>query len=108
LNEIAATGTTPTDLNNSGLAGTSRNEVVAAVLSACVKGLAEFEREALKPFLEDWREADALHGQAVSVTGGQGVSQGVAAGIDVHGALLIETPQGVQRFLSGDVSVRRT
>jgi len=107
LNEIAATGIAPTDLNNSGLSGTSRNEVVAAVLSACVKGLTEFEREALMPFLADWREADALHGQAVNVTGGQGVSQGVAAGIDMHGALLIETPEGVQRFLSGDVSVRR-
>ena len=76
-------------------------------LTACVKGLAEFEREALKPFLADWGEADALHGQPVNVTGGQGVSQGVAAGIDMHGALLIETPEGVQRFLSGDVSVRR-
>jgi hypothetical protein len=24
----------------------------------------------------------------------------------VHGALLLQTPQGVQRFVSGDVSVR--
>ena len=101
------TGITATDLNDSGLSGTSRNDVVAAVLTACVQGLAEFEREALKPFLATGGEADALHGKAVSVTGGQGVSEGVAAGIDMHGALLIETPEGVQRFLSGDVSVRR-
>ena len=38
---------------------------------------------------------------------GRGCREGVAAGIDMHGALLIETPEGVQRFLSGDVSVRR-
>ena len=31
---------------------------------------------------------------------------GLARGIDLHGALLVETPQGLQRFISGDVSVR--
>jgi biotin-(acetyl-CoA carboxylase) ligase len=30
----------------------------------------------------------------------------MARGIDLHGALLLETSQGVQRFISGDVSVR--
>jgi len=30
----------------------------------------------------------------------------VARGIDAHGALLVETPGGVQRFISGEVSVR--
>jgi len=31
-----------------------------------------------------------------------------ACGIDSHGALLVETPGGVQRFISGEVSVRRS
>jgi biotin-(acetyl-CoA carboxylase) ligase len=30
----------------------------------------------------------------------------MARGIDVHGALLLETPAGVQRFIAGDVTVR--
>jgi biotin-(acetyl-CoA carboxylase) ligase len=34
--------------------------------------------------------------------------RGVARGIDSHGALLVETPAGVQRFVSGEVSVRAT
>ena len=83
--------------------------MVAGIVSACVRGLAEFEREALKPFLEEWRAADALAGKEVNVSGAQGVAAGVARGIDLHGALLLETPQGVvQRFISGDVSVRPT
>lgn len=106
LRKIAATGLAPTDLHSAGLGGASRNEVVAAVLGSCIPGLIEFEREALKPFLADWDEADALRGQAVRVTGGQEVWEGLASGIDVHGALLLETHQGVQRILSGEVSVR--
>ena len=34
------------------------------------------------------------------------VTRGMARGIDAHGALLVETPGGVQRFISGEVSVR--
>jgi BirA family biotin operon repressor/biotin-[acetyl-CoA-carboxylase] ligase len=108
LEKIAATGVAATDLASAGLRSASRNKVVAAIVSTCLRGLAEFERESLKPFLESWRSADALMGKEVNVTGAQGVSAGVARGIDMHGALLLETPAGVQRFLSGDVSVRPT
>jgi BirA family biotin operon repressor/biotin-[acetyl-CoA-carboxylase] ligase len=106
LKQIAHTGIAATDLTSIGLTGTSRNRVVGAVVNECVRGLREFEHQALKPFLADWREADALIGQAVNVSGAQGVAKGMARGIDLHGALLLETPQGVQRFISGDVSVR--
>ncbi len=104
--KIAETGTAATDLKSAGLTDAPRNRVVAAVLSSCLRGMVEFEREALKPFIEDWRRADALNGKAVNVSGAQGTAKGMARGIDAHGAFLLETPQGVQRFLSGDVSVR--
>jgi BirA family biotin operon repressor/biotin-[acetyl-CoA-carboxylase] ligase len=42
----------------------------------------------------------------VDVTAGEGVAHGVARGVDVNGALLVETPQGVRRFISGDVTLR--
>ena len=34
------------------------------------------------------------------------ITRGVARGIDAHGALLVETPAGVRRFISGEVTVR--
>jgi len=34
------------------------------------------------------------------------ITRGMARGIDAHGALLVETPGGVQRFISGEVTVR--
>lgn len=106
LRQIEAIGTKATDLAGALGAIPSRNAVAAAVIDCCVLGLTAFEREGLKPFIEEWRAADALRGRAVSVSAADGTAKGLARGIDLHGALLLETPQGVRRFVSGDVTVR--
>jgi len=108
LAKIAETGVAPTDLVSAGLAQPSRNAVAGAILDACLQGLLEFEREGLRPFLEDWAEADALRGRMVDVRGAGGdVVQGLARGVDLHGALLVETlDEGLRKFVSGEVSVR--
>lgn len=106
LEKIAAAGgLTPIDLVGAGKT-VSRNVVAAGLIDAFVAGLLEFEREGLKPFVLAWMEADALRGRPVTVTGADGPTMGVARGIDLDGALLVETPQGLLRFISGDVSVR--
>jgi BirA family transcriptional regulator, biotin operon repressor / biotin---[acetyl-CoA-carboxylase] ligase len=107
LKKIAAAGLPATDLVSAGLAAPSRNRVAAGLISHCIDGLIAFERAGLKPFLEEWRSVDALRGRAVDVKAVEGVSaRGLARGIDVHGALMVETSQGLERFISGDVTVR--
>lgn len=106
LERIAATGLAPADLAGAGLKDTSRNSVAAALLSEFVAGLLEFERQGLKPFVQEWVAADALRGKPVSVAAADGTTKGVARGIGLDGALLVETPAGLLRFISGDVSVR--
>jgi BirA family transcriptional regulator, biotin operon repressor / biotin---[acetyl-CoA-carboxylase] ligase len=106
LEQIAQTGTAATDLVGAGLALPKRNALAAALTSACVRGLRQYEREGLKPFIEEWQAADALRGRAVVVSAVDGAGRGVARGIDLHGALLVETPEGIKRFISGDVTVR--
>ena len=106
LQQIARLGIRATDLTSAGLKGSARNRIAAALIAECVQGLLTFEREQLKPFISEWGEADALSGKPVSVAGAQGDSLGIARGIDLHGALLIETHAGVQRFIAGDVTVR--
>lgn len=106
IEQLAQAGTAATDLVSAGPATPLRNAAAAGVISACVKGLLEFERQGLKPFIEEWRAADALRGRPVAVTGADGPARGVARGIDLHGALVLETPQGLRRFVSGDVTVR--
>jgi len=104
--QIAQSGTAATDLASVLQPLPGRNALAASLVSACVTGLRAFAREGLKPFIEDWRAVDALRGRAVNVSAADGVARGVARGIDLRGALMLETPQGLRRFISGDVTVR--
>lgn len=108
LAKIAETGIAATDLVTAGLVDPSRNTVAGALVDSCVRGLLEFERDGLRPFVENWRDADALQGKMVDVRGAVGeVTRGLARGVDLHGALLVETAdEGLKKFVSGDVSVR--
>jgi BirA family transcriptional regulator, biotin operon repressor / biotin---[acetyl-CoA-carboxylase] ligase len=108
LAKIAETGIAATDLATAGLVEPSRNAVAGALVDSCIDGLLEFERDGLRPFVENWRDADALQGKMVDVRGAVGeVTRGLARGVDLHGALLVETAEeGLKKFVSGDVSVR--
>jgi BirA family transcriptional regulator, biotin operon repressor / biotin---[acetyl-CoA-carboxylase] ligase len=108
LQSIADTGVAATDLASAGLVRRGRNEVAASLVSAYVRGLLEFEQHGLRPFSEEWKQADALRGRPVTVAALDGTTKGLARGIDLHGALLVETPHGLKKFFSGDVSVRPT
>jgi BirA family biotin operon repressor/biotin-[acetyl-CoA-carboxylase] ligase len=107
LSKIAQLGAPAVDLASVCSAAPSRNAVAAGLVGECVRGLREFERRGLKAFGDAWRNADTLRGRAVEVRAAEGsTARGFARGIDLHGALILETPAGVQRFISGDVSVR--
>jgi BirA family biotin operon repressor/biotin-[acetyl-CoA-carboxylase] ligase len=106
LEQIAANGLAPTDLVSAGVKGAQRNAVAAGLISSFIHGLRQFEQHGLKEFVQRWMEADVLRGRPVSVTAADGFTKGVARGIDLEGALLVETPRGLLRFISGDVSVR--
>jgi BirA family biotin operon repressor/biotin-[acetyl-CoA-carboxylase] ligase len=106
LEKISATGIAPIDLVSAGLKDVRRNTVAAGLISAFAQGLLDFEREGLKPFAQKWMDADALRGRPITVLSAETPIKGIARGIDLDGALLVETPQGLQKFISGDVSVR--
>ena len=106
LQRIGETGVAAIDIVSAGLEQPSRNALAAALIDQVVRGLLAFEKEGLRPFREEWRSADALRGREVDVHTLEGVARGLARGIDLHGALVLETPQGVRRFVSGDVTVR--
>lgn len=105
-NQISASGTEACDLQSLEVAPLQRNAVAASLIECLVRGLMVFEHEGLRPFREEWERADALRGRAVNVTTVQETARGIARGIDLDGALLVETPNGLVRFVSGEVSVR--
>jgi BirA family biotin operon repressor/biotin-[acetyl-CoA-carboxylase] ligase len=103
---VAAAGNVADDLRDCGATVPDRNALVAALLSQLIPALDEFPRAGLTPHLEAWNRCDALQDREVRVENLGEITRGMARGIDTHGALLVETPGGVQRFISGEVSVR--
>ena len=84
-----------------------RNDVAAAVITALAEGLAQFEREGFAGFVEDYAARDLLRDAPLRVQGAQSTLEGVGAGIDERGALLVRAADGLHRIDSADVSVRR-
>jgi BirA family biotin operon repressor/biotin-[acetyl-CoA-carboxylase] ligase len=84
----------------------SRNRIAGATLDELLRMLAQFEREGFAPFRDAWSELDALHGRAVRVLLADRSLCGIALGVDSDGALCVELDGGVQKFVSGEVSLR--
>ncbi len=107
IETIAATGLQAVDLTSAdGPAGVAQRARGPAHRELRARACCEFEQEGLKPFVEEWHDADALRGRPLEVSVGNEVVRGLGRGIDLSGALLVETPQGLQKFLSGEVTVR--
>lgn len=104
---IQASGVAAVDLAQIGaLSTTGRNLLAAAILSRLVEVLTEFEQHGFRPFMNEWRDADALYGEPIRVLLGEQTQRGIARGIDEDGGLMLETPTGLVRFVSGEISVR--
>ncbi|WP_430387450.1 biotin--[acetyl-CoA-carboxylase] ligase [Dyella sp. 20L07] len=84
-----------------------RNHVAAALIAALVDGLSEFEAEGFAPFVDEYARHDLLRGKALHLQGALGERNGVGAGVDGRGALLLETSDGLLAVDSADVTVRR-
>ncbi|HWW19755.1 MAG TPA: biotin--[acetyl-CoA-carboxylase] ligase [Steroidobacteraceae bacterium] len=104
--QIEAAGNRAADLLALGIQRADRNEIVAALIASTAAGLEQYERDGFSSFAPEWREADALAGKVVVVSSEAGSVTGHARGIDLDGALCLQTRDGLQRFVTGDVSVR--
>lgn len=84
----------------------SRNTLAAALLEELLSMLRDFERSGFAAFREEWRSLDALKDRPVRVLLGNDVREGIARGVDEEGALLLETSGRLERFVSGEASLR--
>jgi BirA family biotin operon repressor/biotin-[acetyl-CoA-carboxylase] ligase len=103
---VKATGNVADDIHAHCSPVPERNAIVAAMIRQLVPALARFPRYGLKPHLAHWNACDVLFDREVNVENAGEMTRGMARGVDAHGALLVETPEGVRRFISGEVSVR--
>jgi BirA family biotin operon repressor/biotin-[acetyl-CoA-carboxylase] ligase len=106
VSQVAASGTQAADLIGLGAGAPDRNRLAAALIEAIVNGLMQFESEGFAAFAGEWRSADALAGKPVVISSDSGSVTGHARGIDSGGALCLQTRDGLQRFVTGEVSAR--
>lgn len=86
----------------------SRNLVAGAILDELLSMLLQYERYGFAAFRDAWTALDGLNGRPAQVIVGQSSILGIARGVDADGALLLETPDRLQRFVSGEASLRLT
>ncbi|HEX8648327.1 MAG TPA: biotin--[acetyl-CoA-carboxylase] ligase [Thermoleophilaceae bacterium] len=85
------------------LAAAGGDAGVGEALDALVAGLDRWLDAPAAEILGAWRERDALHGRTIR----WGDGEGVAAGIDDSGSLLVDTDAGRLALGAGEVHLRR-
>jgi len=103
---LEETGTRAAAVAEASSAGVFRNELAGALLDELLSMLEQFEREGFAPFRDSWLGLDALRGRPAQVLAGDRAIAGTARGVDADGALLLESAGLVQRFISGEISLR--
>jgi BirA family biotin operon repressor/biotin-[acetyl-CoA-carboxylase] ligase len=84
-----------------------RNELLASVLTSLHGVLEAFGSGGFVALRDRWLALSAYDGARVRVISEFAVPvEGICMGVDVDGALLLETAVCVQRIVSGDVSLR--
>ena len=76
---------------------------LARVAAALVATVQAFEHGGFAPFQARFHARDVLQGRAVRLSDG---TDGVAQGVNTHGALQVATAQGIQTITSSEISVR--
>jgi BirA family biotin operon repressor/biotin-[acetyl-CoA-carboxylase] ligase len=71
--------------------------------------LETFEKSSFKIFKDKWNEWDIYKNQVCQISQQDKISvEGIEHGVDDTGYLLIETANGIERVISGDVSLRKS
>ncbi|HEX2584851.1 MAG TPA: biotin--[acetyl-CoA-carboxylase] ligase [Steroidobacteraceae bacterium] len=83
-----------------------RNLLVALFTAQLLDHMQKFSRQGFAAFIHEWEAYDALRNAEVKVLHAEQTVLGLARGVTEDGSLLIETPQGIQRFTSAEVSLR--
>ena len=83
------------------------NTLLGVLLKHLAVVLSEFERNGFDNLRAEWLQYHAYQNEPVRLIMPDGRElQGMACGVAADGVLLVKTPQGEQRFSSGEISLR--
>ncbi len=100
-------GAPATDIASHSETVPSRTTVLVAALESIAGVLALFSREGFAPFREEWLQRHAWQGRRVALSqAGRRVAEGKVVGVAEDGALMLASVEGIERFHSGELSLR--
>lgn len=95
-----------TSLNQITKTPIDRNQLAAEIIKTLVHTLQDYESFGMNQFVERWNRLDNYLGRKVKLLMGSKEIEGIAQGINEQGAILLDTPQGTQSFIGGEISLR--
>ncbi|HYU69330.1 MAG TPA: biotin--[acetyl-CoA-carboxylase] ligase [Burkholderiales bacterium] len=96
-----------TDIASHSEALPSRTAVLVESLGSIAGVLARFSREGFAPFRKEWLQRHAWQGRRVALLqAGRRVAEGKVVGVAEDGALMLASVEGIERFHSGELSLR--
>lgn len=84
----------------------SRNHLAALLIHELSQCLERYPQQGFAGLRSDWHEHDVLRGRQVTLHLGERRIEGEMLGVDADGALLLGQQDQIQRFASGELSVR--
>lgn len=83
----------------------SVDALAARLIERLSESLQRFDRDGFESFATAWSRLDVLNGREIVVDSAGIKETGIAHGIAPDGALLLRTEEGLQRIVSGSVSI---
>lgn len=84
----------------------NKTDLVIALQKQLQKDLRLFEAQGLTAFMARWQAADLFLNQAVTLSMANNNVVGICKGIDEKGSILLETNQGIEAYVGGEISLR--
>ncbi|MFM2583698.1 bifunctional biotin--[acetyl-CoA-carboxylase] ligase/biotin operon repressor BirA [Vibrio campbellii] len=85
-----------------------RNDLALKFIKHWKMALEEYEMTGLAGFVERWNRLDNFIGRPVKLLMGPREVHGVVKGIDQQGGVVLETESGLETYIGGEISLRKT
>ncbi len=95
-----------TSLADLGFEQMQRNLLLGRILDFQLDALERFKSTGFTSFVREWAMHDVTAGKKLELITAMGSLTGIGEGVDVNGALILRTEQGIRKFNGGEISLR--
>lgn len=83
-----------------------RNALAAKMISTLNDTLRKYEQAGMAQFVDKWNKLDNFINRPIKLIIGAREISGISRGINEQGAIIIETQQGLETYIGGEISLR--